>query len=595
MPDYLKALRDCCRDEAAFERLKKILRLATKDEIFYQQIESPDSHLSTYVLSLEEPNPNESDSSQAIARITGYEETVIGDRLVEINAWVDSLEKVRMAELFQESGTVHNLQYEFHKKSGEILVGLLSAEITNFNSQQYELTVTNNITERKGIKVAFPAAKLKCASPHFPHKAVCSAHLLGEMALRIRNSLNLEQILHSTVREVREFLQADRVFIGCLNEDNQGEIVAESVLSNCKSIKKFTLNQNYIQQIKLLYQKQNARAIEDTYIENVENSTFLQEYYQNYQVRASLGVPIMVDEQIFGVLVANQCASPRRWQKYEIDLLEKLAAQVAIAIQQAQLYKQVKILNSNLENQVKERTAQLEKRNRELQETNRIKDVLLHTVSHDLRTSVIGTLMVFKNWLKQSGETISVPRSTLDRMVTASDRQLSMINSLLETHANEGQSIIIHRELVQFNKLIDSIIKDLEPTLTENQATLTNFVSNELPLVMADPTQIQRVFDTLFTNILKHNPPGLSLTLNAEVQAGVLRCTLKDNGVGMSQVECDRLFDLYIRDPQARCSTGIGLKLYLCRQIMKAHGGEIGVNSRPRSGTSFWFTLPLAD
>lgn len=505
MPDYLKALRDCCRDEAAFERLKKILRLATKDEIFYQQIESSDSHLSTYHLSLE--NPNESDSSQAIARITGYEETVVGDRLVEINAWVDSLEKVRMEDLFQDSRTVHNLQYEFHKKSGEVLIGLLSAEITNLNSQQYELTVTNNITERKGIKVAFPAAKLKCASPYFPHKAVCSAHLLGEMAQRIRNSLNLEQILHSTVREVREFLQADRVFIGCLNEDNQGEIVAESVLSNCKSIKKFKLNQNYIQQIKLIYQKRNARAIEDTYIENVENSTFLQEYYQKYQVRASLGVPIMVEEQIFGVLVANQCASPRRWQKYEIDLLEKLAAQVAIAIQQAQLYKQVKILNSNLENQVKERTAQLEKRNRELQETNRIKDVLLHTVSHDLRTSVIGTLMVFKNWLNQSGETISVPRSTLNRMVTASDRQLSMINSLLETHANEEQGVIIHREPVQFNKLLDSIIKDLEPILAENKANLHNFVPTDLPLLMADPTQIQRVFDTLFTNILKHNPP----------------------------------------------------------------------------------------
>lgn len=546
MPDYLKILRDCCRDEAAFERLKKVLRIATKDEIFYKQIESSDFHLSAYDLSLE--NPIEPDLSQAIARITGYEETVVD-----------------------------------------------STEIIDFNSQHYELNITNNITEQKAIKVALSASKQKCARSRFPHQTVCSAHLLGEMALRIRKSLNLEQILHTTVEEVRQFLQADRVFIGCLNEHNQGEIVAESVISDRKSIKEWKLNENFIQQIKLLYKQRNARAIEDTYLENVENSTFLQEYYQKYQVRANLGVPIIVDHQIFGVLVANQCASPRRWQKVEIDLLEKLAAQVAIAIQQAQLYKQVKTLNNNLENQVKERTAQLEKRNRELQELNRIKDVLLHTVSHDLRTSVIGSLIIFRNWLNQPGETISVPRSTLDRMVAGSDRQLTMINSLLETHANEEQGVIIHRELVQFNKLLDSIIKDLEPTLAENKANLNNFVSTDLPLVMADPTQIQRVFDTLFTNILKHNPPGLSLSLSAEVQAGVLRCTIEDNGAGMSQVECDRLFNLYIRDPQARCSTGIGLKLYLCRQIIKAHGGEIGVNSRLCYGTSFWFTLPIED
>ena len=62
----------------------------------------------------------------------------------------------------------------------------------------------------------------------------------------------------------------------------------------------------------------------------------------------------------------------------------------------------------------------------------------------------------------------------------------------------------------------------------------------------------------------------------------------------MSKRECDRLFDLYVRDPQAPCSTSIGLKLYLCRQIIRAHGGEIGVVSKQQNGLTFWFTLPIA-
>jgi signal transduction histidine kinase len=110
---------------------------------------------------------------------------------------------------------------------------------------------------------------------------------------------------------------------------------------------------------------------------------------------------------------------------------------------------------------------------------------------------------------------------------------------------------------------------------------------------MVDPYQLQRVFENVLTHALKQNPPGLKLTLKAKIDKQMIRFTIEDNGVGMSQLECDRLFNLFVRDPQARCSTGIGLKMYLCRQIITAHGGEIGVKSRPNRGSTFWFTLPL--
>jgi two-component system sensor histidine kinase/response regulator len=138
--------------------------------------------------------------------------------------------------------------------------------------------------------------------------------------------------------------------------------------------------------------------------------------------------------------------------------------------------------------------------------------------------------------------------------------------------------------------------------LKKNQATLKHLISTDLPLVRADFNQLWRVFENLLANALKHNPPGVMLTLGAEVievssqESGVvqmLRCTVSDDGAGMTTEQCSHLFELYTRGNNTGHTTGLGLGLYLCRQIITAHGGEIDVISSPEAGTKFWFTLPL--
>ncbi|BDI17564.1 hypothetical protein ANSO36C_33660 [Nostoc cf. commune SO-36] len=169
-----------------------------------------------------------------------------------------------------------------------------------------------------------------------------------------------------------------------------------------------------------------------------------------------------------------------------------------------------------------------------------------------------------------------------------------MINSLLEINSCEQQGIDIKPEPVQFSALLREIFAHLEPILTQNQATLKNLVPADLPLVMADETWLQKVLTNLIAHSLQNNPPGLNFTLSATVEAGMIRTQIQDDGVAMSKVECDRIFDLHVRDPQDCCSTSIGLKMYLCRKVIKAHGGEIGVISNRKRGLTFWFTLPVA-
>jgi PAS domain S-box-containing protein len=260
-------------------------------------------------------------------------------------------------------------------------------------------------------------------------------------------------------------------------------------------------------------------------------------------------------------------------------------------------------LNANLEQQVEERTAQLEQKMLELQELNHLKDVFLHAVSHDLRTPVMGTLLVLNNLLQTDPDTsgenpappVAISRNILERMRDSQKRQQALIDSLLETHAHEISGIVLQRQPTQMRDLVEGILADLEPLLEKNQAKVHHTTPIDLPAVGVDPIQLQRVYENLITNALKHNPPGLVLTLHAVVDdlQQFLLCTVQDNGAGISPEQVGHLFELYFRGQTSRHLKGIGLGLYLCRQIIEAHGGEIGVISPPEQGATFWFKLPL--
>ncbi|MBE9209378.1 PAS domain S-box protein [Nostoc sp. LEGE 06077] len=231
---------------------------------------------------------------------------------------------------------------------------------------------------------------------------------------------------------------------------------------------------------------------------------------------------------------------------------------------------------------------------RDRQRTEEALRVFFHAVSHDLRNPVLGSLMVLRNLLENGSDLISLPRSTLERMVQSSDRQLNLINSLMEAHVNEVQGLVLQRQPVQLDAVVADAIADLEPMLRKNQTTLINLVTADLPLINADQTQLWRVFSNLIGNAIKHNLPGLQITINAIIEGEKIYCTVSDNGVGISPEQSQRMFDLYFRGKNNPYSLGLGLGLYLCKQIVQAHGGEIGVQSELETGSTFWFTLPIS-
>ncbi|MBM0744517.1 GAF domain-containing protein (plasmid) [Phormidium sp. CLA17] len=184
--------------------------------------------------------------------------------------------------------------------------------------------------------------------------------LLLTVTQQMRQTLDLDHILQTAVSEVRQFLQTDRVIIYQFEPNWSGSIIAEAVAVGWTSILGKQITDTYFLETEgKPYIQGRVKASNDIYTDELDPCHVA--LLEQMQVRANLVVPILQDNHLWGLLVAQQCNAPRLWATLEIELLQHLATQLAIAIQQAELYRQVQTCNTRLELQVQERTAQLQK------------------------------------------------------------------------------------------------------------------------------------------------------------------------------------------------------------------------------------------
>jgi PAS domain S-box-containing protein len=217
--------------------------------------------------------------------------------------------------------------------------------------------------------------------------------LVTQIAHQIRQSLNLDEVLATTVKEVQLFLQADRVLIYRLWDDGTGSAIHETVLPPHSSILgQIFPEEVFPQQYHKAYSLGKTRSIAN--VEQADVESCLADFVKQFGVQSKLVVPIIQENResneletsqpyLWGLLIAHQCNRPRQWQDWEVELMKQLATQVAIAIQQSELYKQLQHLNTQLEQRVQERTGELATVNvslrAEISERQRTEIALRHT------------------------------------------------------------------------------------------------------------------------------------------------------------------------------------------------------------------------
>ncbi|MFH1777960.1 MAG: ATP-binding protein [Candidatus Omnitrophota bacterium] len=330
-------------------------------------------------------------------------------------------------------------------------------------------------------------------------------------------------------------------------------------------------------------------------VRNVDDaSVHEQELAKLFSVISFMIVPIIIKEKPCGFIFVGNSAPYNRVTEGDLDLLFILSNQIAVALDNARLYEQIKRSHDELEIRVKERTKELAKLNDKLIKLNQMKSNFVSAVSHELRTpltSIKGYASVMING--RLGEVPEVQKEKLEKINKHSDSLITLINELLDIARIESGRVDMKTHKVVINNIIKSVIDLISLQTDEKEIKLEIDLPKETT-VYADSEQISRVFINLLSNALKFTPAGGTITIRVKlVSDNFIQADVIDTGVGVEPKDLPHLFDEFYRADNSinlqRKGTGLGLSLV--KRIVEAHKGSIWVESELGKGTTFSFTL----
>lgn len=414
-----------------------------------------------------------------------------------------------------------------------------------------------DMTERKQIQEELQRQNLR-------------SQLFAEVTLTIRQSLQLDDVLQTSVNEVQRIFDTDRVLILRLFPNGWAKIVTESVVPPWNSV----LNCNITDDCFGPQYLQNYHQGRVYMINNVDTASVhpcLAEFLHQFSVKAKLVVPILHKEQLWGLMIAHQCSGGRVWTGFEIELLQQLSDQIGIALAQAEL----------LEAETRQRE-ELARSNAELQQ-------FAYIASHDLQEPlrmVTSYLQLFAR--RYQNQLDSNADEFIAYAVDGATRMQSLINDLL-AYSRVGTRIAPF-EAVDCNLVVQQVIRNLEVAIAESQATIT---CDPLPVVIGDKTQLTQVFQNLISNAIKFRGAELpQVYIAADRQNREWCFSVRDNGIGIEPEYADRIFVIFQRLHNRTEYPGTGIGLAICKKIVERHGGQIWIQSELGQGATFYFTIP---
>jgi len=311
-------------------------------------------------------------------------------------------------------------------------------------------------------------------------------------------------------------------------------------------------------------------------------------------LRSQVAVPLSVHNKVIGVLYAMSRES-HRFRNEDQQLLNALADQAAIAIENAKLYDEVRRHAQELEAKVAERTREFHEANRQLEAASRHKSQFLANVSHELRTplnSILGfTRLVAR---KTEGQIPALQRENLEKVLISAAHLLNLINGLLDLSKIEAGRMEVFVETFKLDEVVHLATATVRPMLKSGDVQLVEEISQDIPPLHTDREKLKQVILNLLSNAVKFTEDG-EIRVAARRENSMVRLTVADTGIGIAKDELPNIFEEFRQAGMSstRRYGGTGLGLAIAKRFVTLLGGDIAVESEAGKGSTFTVTLPL--
>jgi signal transduction histidine kinase len=273
------------------------------------------------------------------------------------------------------------------------------------------------------------------------------------------------------------------------------------------------------------------------------------------------------------------------------------------AIEKALLYEQLKAASEQLEEKVREATAELVRRNEllqrqhlELEQASQLKSQFLANMSHEFRTP-LNAILGYTSMLLQgvSGDLAAPQKNKMLRVDSNARHLLSIINDILDISRIEAGKMPLHLEEFEMPALVAELLAEVEPLIQKARLQTLTDLPPGIAVVVSDRQKVKQIVLNLLTNAIKFTPQGLvKVIVREDVERGEVSIAVEDTGIGIAPQDHEKVFEDFRQADNSvtREYGGAGLGLAICRRLAKMLDGRIELQSRPGRGSTFTLVIP---
>lgn len=239
----------------------------------------------------------------------------------------------------------------------------------------------------------------------------------------------------------------------------------------------------------------------------------------------------------------------------------------------------------------------------EVVEANRTESEFVSIISHQLGTPLSifrMTLGAVEKLCTESDHAHPI-NEYMKTLTDTTDNMIGLVQSLVEVSRIEAGRLALKRESFRLDEMTENMIGDFRKYAAANHITLSFECVPDMPIVRGDPGRIKMAVQNLMDNAIRYSPAGgavrIAIARDRDGSRNMVRWSVRDAGVGISSTEQQHIFQKFFRAAHAAHlnARGSGIGLYIAKGVIEASGGKIGFISEEGKGTTFWFTLPVAD